>query len=96
MESSDRQIRAVKETSRDYGGLRVDAFKFSLGPYNWFTRLIFGDYNSTDQRVPTIIIGPDAVVSGTLHFEREVNLYVSSRAKIGLVEGATPNAFLGD
>lgn len=82
--------------SRIDGGLRVDAFRFDHGLDNWFTRLIFGDYNSTDQRVPTIIIAPGAVVSGTLHFEREVNLYVSSRAKIGPVEGATASPYSGD
>jgi hypothetical protein len=78
------------------GGLRVDAFTFGHGVDNWFTRLIFGDYNGSDQRVPTIIIGPGAVVSGTLHFEREVHLYVSSRAKIGPVEGATAGPYSGE
>jgi DUF4097 and DUF4098 domain-containing protein YvlB len=82
--------------SRIDGGLRVSAFKFNHGPDNWFTRLIFGDYNGPAQHVPTIIIAPGAVVSGTLHFEREVNLYVSSRAKIGAVEGATPSAYSGE
>jgi DUF4097 and DUF4098 domain-containing protein YvlB len=78
------------------GGLRVSAVKFGNGPDNWFIRLIFGNYNGADQHVPTIIIAPGAVVSGTLHFEREVNLYVSSRAKIGPVEGATPSPYSGD
>jgi hypothetical protein len=86
----------VGSGSRIDGGLRVSAFKFNPGPDNWFVRLIFGNYNGPDQHVPTIIIAPGAVVSGTLHFEREVNLYVSSRAKIGPVEGATPNPYSGD
>jgi DUF4097 and DUF4098 domain-containing protein YvlB len=86
----------VGSGSRIDGGLRVEAFKFNYGLDNWFTRLIFGEYNRADQHVPTIIIAPGAVVSGTLHFERDVNLYVSSRAKIGPVEGATASAYSGD
>ncbi len=82
--------------SRIDGGLRVSAFGFNHGPDNWLTRLIFGNYNGPDQHVPTIIIAPGAVVSGTLHFDGEVNLYVSSRAKIGPVEGATPGLYSGD
>jgi hypothetical protein len=78
------------------GGLRVYAYNFNQGPDNWFTRLIFGTDNSPDQHVPTIIIAPGAVVSGPLHFEREVNLYVSSRAKVGPIEGATPSPYSGD
>jgi DUF4097 and DUF4098 domain-containing protein YvlB len=86
----------VGSGSRIDGGLRVSTFKFEHGPDNWFTRLIFGDYNGPAQHVPTIIIAPGAVVSGTLHFEREVNLYVSNRAKIGPVEGATASPYSGD
>jgi hypothetical protein len=86
----------VGSGSRIDGGLRVPGLKFEHGADNWFVRLIFGNYNGPDQHVPTIIIAPGAVVSGTLHFEREVNLYVSSRAKIGPVEGATPNPYSGE
>jgi DUF4097 and DUF4098 domain-containing protein YvlB len=82
--------------SRIDGGLRVSAFNFEHGADNWFIRLIFGNYSGPDQHVPTIIIAPGAVVSGTLHFEREVNLYVSNRAKIGPVEGTTPSPYSGD
>jgi cytoskeletal protein CcmA (bactofilin family) len=77
------------------GGLRVPAW-INHGSDSWLTRLIFGNFNSSDEHVPTIIIAPGAVVSGTLHFEREVNLYVSSRAKIGPVEGATPSPYAGE
>jgi hypothetical protein len=35
-------------------------------------------------------------VKGTLRFERPVELYVSDRATIGPVEGATPVKFSGD
>jgi len=37
-----------------------------------------------------------SVVGGTLRFERKVNLYVSERATIGRVEGATAVRFSGD
>jgi DUF4097 and DUF4098 domain-containing protein YvlB len=44
---------------------------------------------------PKIVIGPGAVVEGSLHFEREVALYVSDTATIGPVTGATPIKFSG-
>jgi hypothetical protein len=40
-----------------------------------------------------VVIGPDAVVSGTLEFQRDVELYVSDKAKVGDVVGATPKMF---
>jgi len=43
-----------------------------------------------------VVIGPGAVVKGSLRFEREVQLYVSDRATIGPVDGATVNKFSGD
>ena len=46
--------------------------------------------------VPRIEIGPGATVQGELRFEREVKLYVSDRASIGTVTGATPIPFTGD
>lgn len=45
---------------------------------------------------PRIVIGPGSVVKGTLRFERPVKLYVSDRATIGQVEGATATRFSGD
>lgn len=45
---------------------------------------------------PTIIIGPGARVLGELKFERKVNLFVSDRAIIGTVTGATAVTFSGD
>ena len=45
---------------------------------------------------PRVVIGPGSVVKGTLRFERPVELYVSDRATIGPVEGATPVKFTGD
>lgn len=48
------------------------------------------------QDVPRIVIGPGATVQGELRFERPVKLYVSDRATIGPVTGATPIPFTGD
>lgn len=48
-----------------------------------------------NSRVPKIIIGPEAVVSGPLKFEHEVELHVSTRAQIGPVTGAKPIPFAG-
>jgi DUF4097 and DUF4098 domain-containing protein YvlB len=68
--------------SRVVGGILVEKPNAS-----WFWR---------KQRVPQIVIGPGAVVEGTLKFEREVELYVSESAKIGAVEGAKSVMFSGD
>jgi cytoskeletal protein CcmA (bactofilin family) len=50
-------------------------------------------FNSDD---PIVIIGPGATVQGDLRFERKVRLYVSDKATIGTVTGATPVTFSGD
>jgi hypothetical protein len=47
------------------------------------------------QKNPRVVIGPNAVVQGRLVFHREVDLYVSTSAKIGAVDGATPKTFSG-
>jgi DUF4097 and DUF4098 domain-containing protein YvlB len=49
-----------------------------------------------DYHDPVIIIGPGATVQGELRFERPVKLYVSDKATIGTVSGATPVPFTGD
>ena len=46
-------------------------------------------------RLPRIVIGPNSVVTGTLVFEREVELFVHSTAKIGAVTGATAQPYTG-
>ncbi len=46
--------------------------------------------------VPHVEIGPGATVQGELKFEREVKLYVSDRANIGPVTGASAIPFTGD
>jgi hypothetical protein len=45
------------------------------------------------QRIPRVIIGPNAQVDGPLRFEREVVLYVHSTAKTGAITGATAIRF---
>jgi hypothetical protein len=50
-------------------------------------------FNSDD---PVIVIGPGAVVQGDLRFERKVKLYVSDKATIGPVIGATAVTFSGN
>ena len=47
-------------------------------------------------RNPRIVIGPRAVVTGTLEFRRDVDLSVSDSATIGPVTGATPQKFPGE
>ena len=47
------------------------------------------------QRIPRIVIGPNAVVDGPLVFEREVKLYVHASARIGSVTGATAQRYDG-
>jgi len=47
-------------------------------------------------RNPRIVIGPHAVIEGTLDFRREVDLYVSDTAKVGTITGANPQKFSGD
>jgi predicted acyltransferase (DUF342 family) len=68
--------------SRVEGGILVDK------PGGWFH---FGD-----SRPPHVVIGPHAVVQGTLEFRREVVLEVSDSAQIGPVKGATPVKFSGE
>jgi DUF4097 and DUF4098 domain-containing protein YvlB len=55
-----------------------------------------GLFSTSSTSKPRIIVGPGAVVQGTLRFEREVQLYVSDKATIGPVEGATAVPFSGD
>lgn len=45
---------------------------------------------------PRIVIGPGVTVQGDLRFERPVTLYVSDKATIGPVSGATAVQFSGD
>lgn len=55
-----------------------------------------GWFHWGNHRPPHVVIGPHAVVQGTLEFRREVVLEVSDSAQIGPVKGATPVKFSGD
>jgi hypothetical protein len=73
----------VGPNSHVEGGILVDK------PGGWF------NWNS-NSRLPHVVIGPHAVVQGTLEFRRDVVLQVSDTAQIGPVKGATPVKFSGD
>lgn len=49
--------------------------------------------SDNDKSVPRVVIGPDTQVQGRLIFERPVHLYVHESAKIGEVQGATPERY---
>src|SRR5690348_1937391 len=55
-----------------------------------------GWFHFGNERVPVVTIGPGATVNGTLKFERKVKLYVSDKAHVGQIVGATPVKFTGD
>jgi cytoskeletal protein CcmA (bactofilin family) len=55
-----------------------------------------GELMQLVREVPRIVIGPGATVQGELRFERTVKLYVSDKATIGAVTGATAIPFTGD
>jgi DUF4097 and DUF4098 domain-containing protein YvlB len=81
IESTNSNL-TVGANSRIEGGILYDEASDS-----WFS---FGK-----PKLPKIIIEPGAVVKGTLDFKREVELYVSDRAKIDTVKGATVHQFSG-
>ena len=55
-----------------------------------------GDLLQMVRDVPRIVIGPGATVQGELRFKRTVRLFVSDKATIGTVSGATPIPFSGE
>ena len=52
--------------------------------------------NWGDKPPPRIVIGPGSSVAGRLRFEHPVELYVSDRASVGPITGATPIRYRGD
>ncbi|MEW9622917.1 hypothetical protein [Rhodanobacter geophilus] len=72
----------VGANSRVEGGILVD--QPNNGWFHW----------GSDHK-PVIVIGPHAVVQGTLEFRRPVVLKVSDSAQIGPVKGATAEKFGG-
>jgi DUF4097 and DUF4098 domain-containing protein YvlB len=71
------------------GGVYVRNSNNGNGWFNWWA-LFF-----SSRSPPRIVIGPGAVVSGPLVFEQEVRLYVSDRATVGPIKGATAIKFSG-
>jgi DUF4097 and DUF4098 domain-containing protein YvlB len=53
-------------------------------------------FHSGAESIPRVVIRSGSVVGGTLNFERPVQLYVSDRATIGPVQGATAIRFSDD
>ena len=49
-----------------------------------------------NSKTPRVVIGPRAVVGGTLEFRRDVELFVSETAAVGKITGATAKRFSGD
>jgi len=65
------------------GGIEIDAP--SRGWWSW-----------SSEKLPRVVIGRDARVSGPMVFKREVRLFVHATASIGDVRGATAVRFEGD
>ena len=51
---------------------------------------------SGNSKTPRIVIGPRAVIGGTLEFRRDVELFISDTATVGTITGATAKRFSGD
>ncbi len=82
-------IEVGPETHVD-GGLYVrKSNNGTRGWFNWWS-LFF-----VPRSPPRIVIAPGAVVSGPLVFDQEVKLYVSDRATVGPIKGATAVRFSG-
>jgi DUF4097 and DUF4098 domain-containing protein YvlB len=92
--------RYVLEAAHIGGGIETVAGDIEIGADSRVEGGIVVDKPSGwswgKQRNPRIVIGPRAVVQGTLEFRREVDLFVSSSAKIGNVVGAKAQDYSGD
>ena len=55
-----------------------------------------GWWNWGSEKLPRIVIGPEAKVNGPMVFKREVKLYVHATATIGEVRGATAVRYEGE
>jgi DUF4097 and DUF4098 domain-containing protein YvlB len=82
------------------GDVRTKNGNVDVGPQSIVKGGILVEKSDSDwgesKRLPRIVIGPGAVVSGPLTFEREVELYVSESAKVGPITGAKAIKFSGD
>ncbi len=82
IETTDGNI-TIGEGSRVEGGILVNEVNAHAHGWRW------------NDSKPHIVIGPHAIVQGSLEFRREVVLQVSDSAQIGPVKGATPVTFHG-
>jgi cytoskeletal protein CcmA (bactofilin family) len=83
------------------GGIETSTGDIDIGPNSRLEGGILVNEDTSwfsfgSPKVPRVVIGPGAVVKGTLKFKRPVKLYVSDRASVGAVEGATANKFSGE
>jgi len=83
------------------GGIRTARGAIELGPNARIDGGIHVQkdtsvYGSDSGEPPRVVVGPGSIVGGTLEFERPVQLYVSERATIGPVHGATAVRFSGE
>jgi acyl-[acyl carrier protein]--UDP-N-acetylglucosamine O-acyltransferase len=81
------------------GGIETVSGDITVGANSQVEGGILVDKSSSwfgwNGRTPTVVIGPHAVVRGTLEFRRDVVLKVSDSAQIGPVKGATVQKFSG-
>jgi cytoskeletal protein CcmA (bactofilin family) len=84
----DGGIKTVNANIKITGASRVEGGILMQKPSTGLVQL--------NQDVPRIVIGPGATVQGELRFERPVQLYVSDKATIGTVTGASPIPFTGE
>jgi DUF4097 and DUF4098 domain-containing protein YvlB len=75
----------VGSSSHVEGGIFVDK---DSNEFLWF-------FHWSSSNIPRVVIGPGAEVQGNLRFKRHVRLFVSERATIGPVSGATAVTFTG-
>jgi cytoskeletal protein CcmA (bactofilin family) len=83
------------------GGIETVSGGIELGPNaqvngGIHVRRESGTFHLFSEEVPRIVVGPGSVVAGTLNFERKVSLYVSDKAQIGPVQGATAVKYSGE
>ncbi len=99
LENVNGAIRVA--AARVGGGIETVSGNIELGPRahidgGLHVRTPGGFFGSGAQHVPRILIAPGSVVGGTLEFERPVELYVSDKATIGPVQGATAVRYSGE
>ena len=83
-------IKTVKGDIEIGADSRVDQGIHVEESNSWF------DWGNNSGKLLRVVIGPRAVIKGSLVFERDVELFVSDSAQIGEVKGAKAVKFSGD